>query len=182
MNCLQAEENFSAHFEDSIDYNSLQRFESHLDECSECQQDYAQFRETIEISQQLPQVEPSPFFLTALNNKLLVENSESLSFLERIRRTINMPRWTLSGAVLLFVVATSVFFVYQDDIFNPENQTLNPNRPTVSSQTPQGNRNQMPPNPDGISNHQSAKSSQSMQQHYTLKQVSYSVDTIGGGL
>ena len=62
MNCLQAEENFSAHFEDALDYETLQRFESHIAECTTCQHEYAQFQDSVTASQRLPQIEPSPLF------------------------------------------------------------------------------------------------------------------------
>ena len=43
MKCLQAEEHFSAHFEDTLDYQTLQRFEAHLAACETCQQEYTRF-------------------------------------------------------------------------------------------------------------------------------------------
>ena len=57
MNCLQAEEYFSAHFEDTLDYQTLQDFEGHLAECEACQQEYSRFQESVKMTQQLPQIE-----------------------------------------------------------------------------------------------------------------------------
>ena len=58
MNCLQAEEHFSAHFEDTLDYQTLQGFEGHLAECEACQHEYVRFQESVKAVQQLPQIEP----------------------------------------------------------------------------------------------------------------------------
>ena len=48
MNCLQAEEHFSAHFEDTLDYQTLQDFEAHLTECEACQHEYVRFQRVCE--------------------------------------------------------------------------------------------------------------------------------------
>jgi anti-sigma factor RsiW len=85
MNCLQAEENFSAHFEDALDYETLQRFESHIAECTTCQHEYAQFQDSVTASQRLPQIEPSPYFETTLQQRLSEEQRETFSFWQRLQ-------------------------------------------------------------------------------------------------
>ncbi len=175
MKCLQAEENFSAHFEDALDYQTLQLFESHIAKCSTCQHEYAQFRESVKASQQLPQIEPSPYFLSTLQQRLSAEKREALAFWERLLRIFNMPKWALSGAIILIFV-TAATFLFHDDLFNHETRPFNTPRPEFSSQSPSNNNLQSPPRDF------STISAQPMQQNYTLKRVSYVTTSTGGGL
>lgn len=180
MNCLQAEENFSAHFEDALDYQTLRLFEAHLTECGECQKEYERFCESINASQGLPQIEPSPFFLATLHHRLLGEKRESLSFWERISRLFKMPRWALSGAMVLLLVAATVTFMFRDDIFNQDNTSPVSTRPNITQPEDSNNRQLIPS--DREFGMPSIDSSQQIQQNYTLKQVSYTTISTGGGL
>ena len=76
MNCLQAEEHFSAHFEDTLNYQVLRDFEAHLSECEACQHEYACFQESVKAVQQLPQIEPSADFMPSLLQRLAEERRE----------------------------------------------------------------------------------------------------------
>jgi predicted anti-sigma-YlaC factor YlaD len=185
MNCLQAEEHFSAHLEDALDYQTLQRFESHVTECTTCQREYAQFRESVRASQQLPQIEPSPYFIPTLEQRLTEEQREIPSFWERLQRIFSMPRWALSGVMALLLITATVTFVYHDDWFNrethPSNEQISTSRPGLSSESPAIN-NQFLPRASGSSDFSNTISGQPMQQHYTLKRVSYSTVSTGGGL
>ena len=99
MNCLQAEEHFSAHYEDSLDYQTLQRFESHIDECQGCEREYTLFCESVQASQQLPQIEPSPTFSATLQQRLSEEERETLSFWQRFRQLFILPKWAYLSTI-----------------------------------------------------------------------------------
>lgn len=180
MNCLQAEKNFSAHFEDALDYQTLKRFDAHLTECAECQKEYDRFCESIIASQELPQIEPSPFFMATLQQRLISEKRESLSFWERISRRFKMPRWTLSGATVLLLVAATVTFMFRNDIFNQDNTSPISTRPNISQPEDSNNRQLIPSDVEFAV--PSIDSSQQIQQNYTLKQVSYTTFSTSGGL
>lgn len=179
MNCLQVEEYFSAHFEDALDYQTLQLFENHITECPTCQREYARFRESVKGLQELPQIEPSPYFMPTLQQRISQAQRDTLSFWERLHRTFNMPRWALSGIMVLILVTAIGTFLYHDDLFNRENQPFATPRPEISSESPSV-RQFLPRGLDGFDF--SSPSAQPMQQNYTLKHVSYTTVSTGGGL
>ncbi|RKU12064.1 hypothetical protein C6502_06715 [Candidatus Poribacteria bacterium] len=185
MNCLQAEENFSAHLEDALDYQTLQRFESHIAECTTCQREYARFSESVKVSQQLPQIEPSPYFIPTLQQRLAEEQRDRLSFWQRLQGTFSMPKWAISGVMVGLLITGTITFLYHDDWFNRENQPSNEQistpRAELSSGSPSLN-NQFLPRASGTSNFPSTISTQPPQQHYTLKRVSYTTVSTEGGL
>lgn len=190
MNCLEAVENFSAYYEDLLDYQSLKHFETHMSACSECQREYDQFYQSIKVTQELPQIEPSPLFLTTLEHKLVGNERESITLWERISRLFkmphfnithfNIPKGALTVAVILFMVAATVTVVYRDDVFHQENQSSITN-PGITSERQNIDRDEFFPIETG-SDFSSIGVSPLMQQNYTLKQVSYSTVSTGGGL
>lgn len=190
MNCLEAVENFSAYYEDLLDYQSLKHFETHMSACSECQREYDQFSQSIKVTQELPQIEPSPFFLTTLEHKLAGNERESITLWERISRLFKLPlfnvahfnikKMALTMAVVLLMVATTVTIVYRDDVFHQKNQSSITNS-GISSERQDIDRNEFFPIELG-SDFSSIGVSPMMQQNYTLKQVSYSTVSTGGGL
>lgn len=203
MNCLEAVENFSAYYEDSLDYRSLKHFEEHMATCLECQREYDQFCLSIKVSQELPQIEPSPAFLTTLEQKLEGNERESLTIWDRISRLFNTPlinmphsniaRRVFTGAALLLLVATTTTIVFRDNLFHQENQP----DATVPVITSEKAESPLIRETGGLSQDidinelfrlgmgsefSSIGVSPLMQQNYTLKQVSYSSATTGGGL
>ena len=70
MNCLMAEERFSACLEDELDYQTIREFEAHLANCSSCQTEYATFRKSVKFLQQMPRIEPSFDFDRNLQSKI----------------------------------------------------------------------------------------------------------------
>ena len=183
MNCLQAEENFSAHYEDMLDYQMLQQFESHMTVCEACQHEYVQFQESIKVSQQLPQVEPSSTFLSSLQHRLSQEQHEALSFWQRLQHIFAIPKWAFGGVIIL-VLATVGTFLYHDDFFNRDTQSfdvteqINPLRPL----SPSDEIDRSLPRGIGGVDSSSTITTQPMQQHYILKQVSYTTALTAGGL
>ncbi len=188
MNCLQAEEHFSAHFEDALDYQTLQAFEAHLAACEGCRHEHALFQESVIAAQQLPQIGTSPYFMPALQQRLAEEQPERLSFWRQLIQVVNRPRWAFSGMMLLIFAAASIYFYHRDIVdwnarptairdtqtSQQEGQVTRPLRTGLSAVPTLNNSRQFSPG--------SSMSSQPMQQHYVLKTVSYASTPTRGGL
>ncbi|MXY29029.1 hypothetical protein F4Y59_12835 [Candidatus Poribacteria bacterium] len=198
MNCLQAEEHFSAYFEDTLDYQALRDFEAHLAACEACQHEYARFQESVKAVQQLPQIEPSPNFMPKLMQRLAEEPHEFGGITEiiatgwhRLQDGLCRPRWAFSGIVaLLLIVAVGGYFYQAGLLFDRDSQPA-----VVVTPASEPSRLGPPPielpvdvrrrvrsmdsfSPGGVIQ----TSRQPMQQHYVLKQVSYTSASTGGGL
>ena len=190
MNCVQAEEHFSAHLEDTLDYQTLQDFESHLTECEACRGEYARFQDSVNAVQELPQIEPSPYFMPALQQRLATEDRETRSIKDALTTrwqqlldVFRRPKWALSGLIAVILAAAGTYF-YQDI------------RPAPIAPTPR--IEQIATSPEGFPVQQSrrvlgdnnqllrgsviATPTQPMQQRYMLKQVSYTTASTSGGL
>ncbi len=197
MNCLQIEENFSSYFEDTLDYHTLQAFDEHLDNCDACQKEYELFRESVSELQQLPQDQPSPTFLTTLQQQLNQEQPARLSFWQRLRTQFGTPKWALSSGLVMFMVITGTF-LYQFNVGNDDDTQLDTltqttqmgedksssvvverSRHTTNTPTLRSNLNHSGIGSSIFSNSVSGKP---MQRRYVLKQVSYSTPVTGGGL
>ena len=197
MNCLQAEEYFSAHLEDTLDYQTLQGFEGHLAECETCQHEYVRFQESVKAVQELPQIEPSQGFISALEQRLATEQREPggvkqivatgwRGLLDVLRR----PKWALSSIIALILVATGTYFYQAGHLFQrddhpalvaplPERRQIvapTPVFPVQQSRRSVSNNSQLQPH-SAIS-----APTQPMQQRYMLKQVSYTTASTSGGL
>ena len=192
MNCLQAEEHFSAHFEDTLDYQALQGFEAHLAVCEACQQEYAKFQESVKVVQQLPQIEPSPYFMPTLLQRIAEEQREiggvkgiATAGWQRLLDVFRRPVWAFSG-VLALILAVTGTYLYQDGFLfdrdsgsaaiTSESQEVRVVAPPVRARRVLGNSGQRLP--DGGT----STPVQPMQQHYVLKQVSYTNASTRGGL
>ena len=198
MNCLQAEEHFSAHFEDTLDYQTLQGFEGHLAECEACQHEYVRFQESVKAVQQLPQIEPSPYFMSTLQQRLATEEREPSS-LKAIAATgwkqllngLRRPKWALGGIMALILAAAGTYFYQEGPLFNQDLHQV-----SVSSTS---QKQQIVPLPEAFPSAQQSRRlvgddsqlqrrsilstpAQPMQQRYMLKQVSYTNASTSGGL
>ena len=196
MNCLQAEEHFSAHLEDTLDYQTLQRFEGHLTECEACQHEYARFQESVKAVQELPQIEPSPYFMSTLQQRLATEQREPGSIKEiaatgwkQLLDIFRRPKWAFSGIMALILAAAGIYFYQEGPLFNRDaDQVLV--APTSQSQQsgalqPEVFSAQQSRRFERSNSHLQRRSvlstpAQPMQQRYMLKQVSYTTATSGG--
>lgn len=197
MNCLQIEENFSSHFEDTLDYQTLQKFEKHISNCEACQKEYKLFCESVTELRQLPQDQPSPYFLAAIQQQLIQEQPARLSFWQRMHAQFVTPKWALRGGLVMLMTIIGVF-IYQFDVGNDDNTPLDTltqstqmvkdksssvivedSRHATNSPTLRNNLNH---SGIGSSNFSNTVSGKPMQQRYVLKQVSYSTLVTGGGL
>ena len=197
MHCLQAEEHFSAHYEDTLDYRVLRDFEAHLAACEACQSEYTRFQESVKAIQQLPQIEPSSDFMPRLQQRLAEERSEiggvkevAATTWERLQDVFRRPRWAFSGIVALILVAVGGYLYQDGSLFNQDSQP----RVVVTSPSERSQvrippvelpvhvrrsvENVNPFSPRGVI----STSRQPMQRHYILKQVSYTNASTRGGL
>ena len=195
MNCLQAEEHFSAHFEDTLDYETLQGLEEHLAACEACQQEYTRFQESVKAIQQLPQIEPSPYFMPTLLQRIAEEQGEidgvrgsTTTGWKQLLDVFRRPVWAFSG-ILALILALAGTYLYQDGfLFDRDSRST---AVTSESQKVQvatspevtrrvvGSRGEVTsPLPGGVI----PRSVRPMQQHYILKQVSYTNASTRGGL
>ena len=196
MNCLQAEEHFSAHFEDTLDYQTLQGFEGHLAECEACQHEYVRFQESVKAVQQLPQIEPSPYFMSTLQQRLATEERDPSS-LKAIAATgwkhlldvLRRPKWAFSSIMALLLAAGGIYFYQERPLFNRDL------RPAPVATTSQEEQITTPPDTFRVGPRRFVKDSsefqpsnaistpaQPTQQRYMLKQVSYTNASTSGGL
>ncbi len=186
MNCVQAEEHFSAHLEDTLDYETLQDFESHLTACETCQGEYARFQDSVNAVQQLPQVEPSPYFMSTLQQRLRTEESETGSIKTRWYRLLDVfrrPKWAISGVIAMILAVTGTYF-YQDlrpasVLPTPRTEQIATSPEVFPVQPPRrvvGNSNQL------LRGSVISTPTEPMQQRYMLKQVSYTTASTSGGL
>lgn len=192
MNCQQAEEHFSAHFEDTLDYQTLQGFEEHLAACEACQQEYARFQESIKAVQQLPQIEPSPYFMPTLLQRISEERSEikgikgtTATGWKQLVDVFRRPVWAFSGILALILAVTGTYFYQDGSLFDrdsdstvvtPESQKVQVATSPVVTRRAVGDGSQRLPGDV------TRPSVRPLQQHYILKQVSYTNASTRGGL
>ena len=192
MNCLQAEELFSAYLEDRLDYQTLQGFEAHLAECEVCQNEYVRFQDSVKAVQELPQISPSPDFIATLQQRLATEQREPVSTKQsaatgwrQLLALLRRPKWAVSGIVALILAVAGTYFYQEIPLFERDSQHVLV-APTSQRQQEMfsakqssrfiGNNRQLQ-HPRIIST-----PAQPMQQRYMLKQVSYTNASTSGGL
>ena len=197
MNCLQVEEHFSAHFEDTLNYQVLRDFEAHLTECEACRHEYTCFQESVKAAQQLPQIVPSSDFMPSLLQRLAEEKREVGGVSEivatgwgRLQEVFQRPRWAFSGLIALILIAIGGYLYQAGSLFNRDNQPTVVETPaseqsrvvTPTVELPVNVRRPLrdvdPFQPGRVI----STSGQPMQQHYILKQVSYTNASTRGGL
>ena len=195
MNCLQAEEHFSAHLEDTLDYQMLQGFEAHLAECEACQHEYVRFQESVKAVQELPQIEPSPYFMSTLQQRLATEQSEPDSIQEiaatgwsQLLDILRRPKWAFSGIMVLILAGAGTYFYQAGPLFNQDSHQMSVAPAPQSEQTaPEMFSAQRSRRLGGDNSRLQRRSvlstpTQPMQQRYMLKQVSYTNASTSGGL
>jgi hypothetical protein len=190
MNCLQAGEHFSDHFEDTLDYQTLQGFLSHLAACEACQQEYARFQESVKAVQQLPQIEPSPYFMPTLMQRISEEQREiggvkgiATTGWKQLLDVFRRPVWAFSGILALILAVTGTYFYQDGFLFDRDSRAA-----AITSESQEvrivpspvvGGRGEVTsPLPGGVI----PTPVPPMQQHYVLKQVSYTNVSTRGGL
>ena len=119
MNCLKAEEQFSAYLEDELDYQAVRAFEAHLSTCESCRREFTLFRGSLNLLNQLPQIEPSTEFDLALQVCLADTQVESISFWRSVLQHVQgQTRLVLNGIAVLLVMVAGFYF-YQKTRVKP---------------------------------------------------------------
>ena len=192
MNCRQAEEHFSAHFEDTLDYQTLRGLEEHLATCEACQQEYTRFQESVKAVQQLPQIEPSPYFMPTLMKRIAEEPGETngdkgttTTGWKQLLDVFRRPVWAFSGILVLILAVTGTYLYQEGFLFDqdtgstavtPESQKVQvATSPVVTRRAVRSGSRLLP---GGVTR----PSARPLQQHYILKQVSYTNASTRGGL
>lgn len=184
MNCLQTKDNFSAYFEDSLDNQTIQQFDSHIAACASCQKEYHQFQISVKATKQLPEIEPSPNFVPLLWEQISDEKTRNGPFLQRLYDLFNIPKWAIGG-ILILVLAGAGTFIFHDDFFIGDKQSNDVivYSDSISDEDQQNiTTDQFSPRGFGGSYSIGTNSSQPMQQQYILKRVSYTSASLAGGL
>ncbi|MDE0300908.1 MAG: zf-HC2 domain-containing protein [Candidatus Poribacteria bacterium] len=112
MNCLIAEEHFSAYLEDELDYQTIKDFEAHLVNCGSCSSEFALFRKSLNLLHQLPRIEPSSDFDQSVRSRVDNLDVGRTSVWHQVLASLrSRPGWAFSGfATALFVVLISAYF------------------------------------------------------------------------
>jgi anti-sigma factor RsiW len=203
MNCIKAEEQFSAYIEDELDYQAVRAFEAHLTACESCHQEFRLFRESLDLLHQLPQIEPSGEFDIALQIRLADIPVESIPFWQRVLRPLyGRTRLALSGIAVLLVMITGFYF-YQKTSIKPQSVEIvaapEPSRRVPLAEERRVERRQQLPlaipsrelqsliNFPGSSTFnlqplRRTQQPQQLEQNYILQTVNYTEAPTGGGL
>ena len=111
MNCLKAEEQFSAYLEDELGYQAVRTFEAHLNACESCRRELTLFRESLDLLHQLPQIKPSTEFDAALQARLADTQIESIPFWQRVFQPLyGQTRLALGGIAVLLAILVGFYF------------------------------------------------------------------------
>ena len=117
MNCLMAEEHFSAYLEDELDYRTIKEFEAHLTDCGSCSNEFALFRKSVNLLHQLPRIEPSSDFDRSMQSRvgsLDVDRTPAWHQLLDSLRT--RPVWAFSGIATILLVGLLTAYFYQNGL------------------------------------------------------------------
>ena len=120
MNCLKAEEQFSAYIEDELDYQAVRAFEGHLSTCESCRRELTLFRESLDLLHQLPQIEPSVDFDVTLQARLAETQVESIPFWQRVLQPLHGQVRLALGGIAVLLVMIAGFYFYQKTLTEPE--------------------------------------------------------------
>jgi hypothetical protein len=117
MNCLMAEEHFSAYLEDELAYQTIKEFETHLTECGSCSSEFVTFRKSVSLIHQLPRIEPSSDFDRMVQSRVGNLDVDRIPAWHQILDSLRArPVWAFSGiATILLVVLVSAYF-YQSGL------------------------------------------------------------------
>ena len=113
MNCLKAEEQFSAYLEDELDYQAIRAFEAHLSTCESCRREFTLFRESLDLLHQLPKIEPSSEFDAALQARLADIQVESIPFWQRVLQPLQGQIRLAVGGIAVLLVMIAGYYFYQ---------------------------------------------------------------------
>ena len=117
MNCLIAEEHFSAYLEDELDYQTIKDFETHLTDCESCSSEFALFRKSVNLLHQLPRIEPSSDFDRSMQSKVGDLNVNRVPAWHQILDSLRTrPVWAFGGITTVLLVGLFSAYLYQSNL------------------------------------------------------------------
>ena len=122
MNCLMAEEHFSAYLEDELAYQTIKEFETHLTECGSCSSEFVAFRKSVSLIHQLPRIEPSSDFDRTVQSRVGDLDVDRVPVWHQILDSLRArPVWAFSGIAAILLVALVSAYFYQSglDVYKP---------------------------------------------------------------
>jgi hypothetical protein len=129
MTCKGINNLLSAYLDGLLPREEKMRVEEHLKSCSLCSQDFAGLKKTVDLLQNLPEVEPPPFFEQRIMAAIREEGKQKDGILRKFffPLHIKIPLQALT-TILITVFA---FYVYQKS--DPEVKQLTPPIPLTES-------------------------------------------------
>jgi hypothetical protein len=109
MNCTDCQNHFSEYLDHSLDSQSISQVADHLSVCSDCTNDWLDFKKAIGFIQNLPMDSVSPDFLTGIHEKL--EAKSHLSSIIDWFSTTPVRLAASTGLAVLFVGAITALVV-----------------------------------------------------------------------
>ena len=142
MDCIEAEEQFSAYLEDELDYRATKVFETHLANCGLCHHEFTLFRESVNLLHRMPSVEPSPNFDTVLRTRLANAQIESISWWRRALEAMrSQSALAFSGiAIGIGICVIAGIYLYQNALVANEDISV-----ARADNTPSDRRYVIPP-------------------------------------
>ncbi len=117
MNCLMAEEHFSAYLEDELDYRTIKEFEAHLTDCESCSSEFALFRKSVNLLHQLPRIEPSSNFNRSVQSRVRYLDVERVPAWYQILDSLRTrPVWAFGGITTILLVGLFSAYFYQSNL------------------------------------------------------------------
>ena len=115
MNCLMAEEHFSAYLEDELDYRTIKEFEAHLTDCGSCSSEFALFRKSVNLLHQLPRIEPSSDFDRSMQSRVGNLDVDRIPAWHQLLDSLRTrPMWAFSGIATILLVGLLTAYFYQN--------------------------------------------------------------------
>ena len=117
MNCLMAEEHFSAYLEDELDYRTIKEFEAHLTDCGSCSSEFALFRKSVNLLHQLPRIEPSSDFDRSMQSRVGNLDVDRIPAWHQLLDSLRTrPVWAFSGFATILLVGLLTAYFYQNGL------------------------------------------------------------------
>ena len=117
MNCLMAEEHFSAYLEDELDYRTIKEFEAHLTDCESCSSEFALFRKSVNFLHQLPRIEPSSDFNRSVQSRVDNLDVDRIPAWHQILDSLRTrPVWAFGGITTILLVGLFSAYFYQSNL------------------------------------------------------------------
>jgi hypothetical protein len=135
MSCPNIQSNLHDFIEGALAPREQQRVEIHLKDCTICQKEFAEIKNTIELTRNLEELDPPSFLVTRIMANVREENQKQTKFFRFFLTPVRIP----AGALALFFIIFFSLAVYQ--LFNSIDK--NAGAPQIS----EIDRSQLPKDP-----------------------------------